>query len=242
MEKKEILMHLRSFIESKKGTATETDKKAIRTLTALEEVTEEDITVGDEPKYFNAYIECNSTGVGESSFGGTQTRRTVALDYTTDTHLFVDGHMGAAQKGLSLFVLKPGQTTAYYSKEDIVKVAKTHGYNLHAQKFRDLNFIITDHRLNRYDIKVTKGPTSYPIRPIIATVNDKGDTCTIGYLYEKDGAEYIIIEPDDISAAKASSNSFGCAPWMFLGFVFPPIFFVALIVMFAKFQKERMIG
>ena len=151
-------------------------------------------------KYFRAVIDCNSTGVGESSFEGTKTQRTVALDYTTQEHLYIDGHIGAGEKGLSIFVLKPGETTLYHSKDDIVKVAKRQGYELHLQNFRDLNFRLTDHRLNRYNVRVTKGPVSYPIRPILARYNDKGDMCTIGYLYEQDGVEYIIVKQNDILA------------------------------------------
>lgn len=240
MEKKEILLHLQQFIDSKSNT--EQNKKMKRTLAALENISESDIIIGDEPKYFKAFIECNSTGVGESSFGGTTTRRTVALDYTTDELLIIDGHIGAGVKGLQLFVLKAGQTVTYYRKDEIVKAAKQHGFNLHLQNFRDLNFTLTDHRLNRYNVNTTYGPVSYPIRPIMASVNDKGDLCTIGYVYEKDGKEYVIIEPEDITKAGKGGNSSGCAPWMFLGFLFPPILIVAGIVMLFKYYKERMIG
>ncbi len=156
--------------------------------------------------------------------------------------MFIDGHLGAGQKGLSMFVLKPGQTTLYYAKEDIVKVAKSYGFDLHSQNFRDLNFMITDHRLNRYNVKITKGPKSYPIRPIMARVNDKGDTYTIGYLYEQDGAEYIIIEPDDISKTGKLLKKFGWAPWVVLGIVFPPSLIIAFIVWYVKYKKKRMIG
>ena len=212
-------------------------------MDCLKGIKAEDIAIGEEPEYFYAYMECNSTGVGESSFGGTTTQRTVALDYKTDEFLFIDGHVSAGQKGLEIFLLKPGETINFYKKDDIVKVAKTHGFNLHMQYFRDLNFRLTDHRLNRYTVKVTHGPTTYPIRPILAKYNDKGNMCTIGYLYEKDGMEYIIIEPADIDSDKdAFFKKTGCAPWMFLGFLFPPIFLVAIFVMLVKYYKERFLG
>lgn len=237
MEKREILKHLRDFIEAKKGT--DVDKGLLRTLEALENVKEEDILIGEEPKLFNAYMECNSTGVGESRFEGTKTQRTVALDYVTDEYLFADGHMGAAQKALSLFVLKPEETTTFRSKEDIAKAAKEYGFILHSQKFRDLNFLMVSHRLNRYTTKITKGPKSYPVRPIFAKLDDKKDPFTIGYVYVKDGAEYIIIEPEEASGFGKLANSFGCAPWMFLGLIFPPILVVAAAVIIYKYIKAN---
>ncbi len=239
MNNKEIITHLQKHIETKAETNTKTRKL----LNYLKDITEEDIIIGEDVKYYNAYIECNSTGVGESSFEGAKTQRTVSLDYTTKEHLFVDGHIGAGAKGLSLFVLKPGETTQYYSKNDIVKIAKRRGFELHSQKFRDLNFRLTDHRLNRYNVHITKGPKSCPIRPILARYNDKGDMCTIGYLYEKAGLEYIIIEPAEmVSEEKDFFKKIGCAPWMLLGLVFPPLFVVAIFVILVKYYKERFVG
>ena len=114
---------------------------------------------------------------------------------------------------------------------------------MHSQNFRDLNYRLTDHRLNRYNVHVTKGPKSYPIRPILATYNDKGDKCTIGYLYEKENLEYIIIEPAEIaSEEKNFFKKLGFAPWMLLGFVFPPLLLVALFVLLFKYYKDRFIG
>lgn len=239
MTNKEIITHLQKHIETK----AQTDSKTSKLQDYLKDITEEDIIIGEDVKYYNAYIECNSTGVGESSFEGTKTQRTVALDYVTKEYLFVDGHIGAGEKGLSIFVLKSGETTQYYSTNDIVKIAKRHGFELHSQKFRDLNFILTDHRLNRHKVHITKGPKSYPIRPILARYNDKGDICTIGYLYEKDGLEYIIIEPAEIvSDEKNFLKKIGCSPWMLLGIGFPPLLIVAIIVMLVKYYKERFVG
>ena len=118
-------------------------------------------------------------------------------------------------------------------------MAKSEGFRLHSQYFRDLNFTVYDHRLNRHQVNVTKGPFTLPIRPIIATISEKGDKITIGYVYEKDGKEFIIIEPED--PGKLGKKS-GCAPWMYLGIIFPPILLVALFVWLARGQAERMTG
>ena len=108
------------------------------------------------------------------------------------------------------------------------------------QKFRDLNFLLTDHRLNRYNVRITNGPKTYPLRPILARYNDKGDVCTVGYLYEKDGVEHIIIEPSEIVDDKKNLlKKLGLAPWMLLGIICPPVLIAAVFVVLFKFFKER---
>ena len=239
MEKTEILKHLQKFIESKQHVKC--DKKTARLYSVLQSIHEEHLSLGNLPNYFFAYLECNSTGVGRSSFEGCETQRTVARDYVTDEYLFVDGHIGTCEKGLSLFFLKPNQTIHYHQKGDIIKLAKRYGMQLHAQYFSDLNFRVSDHRLNRHTVQVTQGPFSYPIRPIFATISKKGEKITVGYVYEKDGKEHIIIEPEMSRNTSTSENS-GCTSWMFLSIIFPPLLIVVFFFYLFQSQKERMIG
>ncbi len=243
MDKKIILNNLSYFInELKKG---EDDEKSKKLISLLESIKEEDISIGEAPKYFFAKLICNSTGVGVSSFKGSETQRTVAKDYVTDEYLFVDGHMGAAGKGLSLFYLKAGESIGYFSKNDIEKKAKEYGFMLHMQDFRDLNIRLTDHRLNRYTPKITKDIFSYPIYPVFARISEEDVDFTIGYIYKTNGEEYIIIEPDDPKKAKKAKNDKFFAPWMLLGLIFPPVLLAVLALGFlrlVKIQKERMIG
>ena len=238
MEKSVALSFLKEYIKDKEKE--EKNKKTERLLSALKNVTEEGISFGEQPKYFFAFLTCNSTGVGKSSFQGTENQRTVARDYQTEVSLFIDGHEGAGKKGLELFHLKPGQTINYYHKKDIERFAKETGFQLHLQYFRDLNYTLYDHRLNRHKVNVIKGPFSYPIRPIYAVISKDGDKITVGYFYEKDGEEYIIIEPEELK--KKGSGLYGLSPWMLLGFVFPPIFIVALFVILINIKKEKMLG
>ena len=114
MNKAAIIRQLNTFIDSLKNNA---DKKTQKKITALQRVREETLIIGDQPKYFCARMECNSTGDGESSYEGTKTKRTVALDYVTDEYLFIDGNEHAAKKGLELFHLKPGETINYFRKD-----------------------------------------------------------------------------------------------------------------------------
>ncbi len=240
MEKTQIISQLREFIKANRKK--ESDKKRKRLLALLENVTSNAISVGNAPNLFWAYMECNSTGVGTSTFKGTETQRTVARDYVTDEYLFIDGHTGAGVKALQLFFLKPNQTIHYYNKNDVTSIAKQYGFRLHLQYFNDLNFNLSDHRLNRHTVHVTRGPITYPVRPIIATVSKKGDKMTIGYVYEKDGVEHVMIEPDDSLNGGDKAKESGCAPWMFLGFLFPPIFLVAIFVWLVNKEKDRLIN
>ncbi len=240
MERKTITDALQRYVASKRGDVH--DPKGAQYLSMLSSITEEDLSFGEPPTYFYAYMTCNSTGVGRSSFQGTETQRTVALDYDTDEYLFIDGHVGAGEKGLSLFYLKPGQVIHFYKSSDIPRVAKEFGFQLHLQSFRDLNFTMHDHRLNRHTVNVTREPFTCPIRPIFATTDQKRERFTIGYLYEMDGKEKLIIEPEDPKAANKSESATGCSPWMLLSFLFPPLILVAGIVWIARVQKERMRG
>ncbi len=237
MEKAEILKHLQTFIKAKREK--EVDKKTSALLSTLSALTEEDISVGEQPRYFFANMTCNSTGVGESSYEGTTSQRTVARDYVTDTYLFVDGHTGAGEKGLSLFYLKPGQTIHYYKKSEIIKLAKEFGFQLHLQYFRDLNFTLRDHRLNRHTVNIVKGPFTYPVRPIYATLPKTGDKFAIGYIYEMKEKEHILIEPEN---PKKAGGKASCLPWALLGLIFPPILLVAGFLWLVQAQKERMRG
>lgn len=225
MNKEEILSQLRTYLATEGAELKNISKDMYY---ELQRVDSEDIRLGQTPTYFYANMECNSTGVATSSFKGSETQRTVALDYVTDAYLFVEGHEGAAKYGLSIFLLKKGEKISFYKKTDAEKLAKQYGHLLHFQKFSDLNLSMCSHRLNRYRLNIIEGPLSCPIRPILA-INSKGKEMTVGYVYELNGTEHIIIAPEQKEKKKT-----GCAPWMFLGFIFPPIFIVALFVMVMK--------
>lgn len=237
MEKREIIEKIREFISTAGGGK---DKKTAQLMGALGRVTTENLMIGDPPSYFRARLECNSTGVGESSFGGTTTQRTVAMDYTTDELFFIDGDEATARKGLELFYLKRGQTLNYYRKNEAKKVATREGFLRHSRSFHDLNFHLTDHRLNRFSMQITQNPFSAPIRPISAVLSEKGDKIMIGYIYEADGVEHVLIEPQGITSAQ--EEGFRFKPWMLL-FLFCPILIpVAILIPIVKGFKERMIG
>ncbi len=236
MNKLEILKHLKLKISNKLEGEDKVSKSKKKLYNELLNASENDISFRDCPTYFFAYMQCNSTGVGTSSFEGSTTQRTVALDYSTDQYLFFDGHQGAAQQGLEIFFLKQGETIQFYNKKQMEELATNYGYRLHLQQFRDLNFFLKSHRLNRYTAKITQGPFSYPIRPVFVAVISNEKPVFIGYLFEKDGHEYIIIDLDN--TWESNEKKSGCSPWMFLGFLFPPVLVVAIIVMLYRILKE----
>lgn len=228
MEKSVILQRLRQHLQEEQEKGKAISKRRAKLYACLKDAVEEDIGLGDCPRYFYAYMICNSTGVGTSSFKGSETQRTVALDYTTDTYLFIDGHEGAAVKGLQLFHLKSGETVRYYRKDEMEKQAERYGLNLHLQQLRDLNFTFSDHRLNRYTANITQAPFSYPIRPVFVSIMGEERPILIGYVYENKGGEHFLIDIED--PRDVAKKPAGCSPWMFLGFLFPPLLIIALIV------------
>ncbi len=229
MNKYDVLSFLNERIQRELDNDYGISKQRRNYLNMLEAVTEDDISFGDCPNYFHAYLKCNSTGVGTSSFEGSKTQRTVSMDYNTDEYLFIDGHESTAVKGLEIFYLKPDEVVNYYSKKDMKKIANSYGIKLHHQQFSDLNITLNNHRVNRYTANITKGPFSYPIRPIFVSVFDVEQPILVGYVYEKEEEEYIIIELEE-SRLKGKNKS-GCSPWMLLGIIFPPILIIAIIVM-----------
>lgn len=237
MENGEITKALHKYIAERRSETR--GRKERKLLDRLEAVEAHDISFGKEPVIFSARLVCNSTGVAVSSFGGTETQHTVARDYETDEFLIIDGHFGAGVTALKL--LYPRQCIKpCLPKAKMEKAAKEYGYQLHYQYFRDLNCLMRDHRLNRYAVNVTSEYTKPPVRPIYAKLEKSDDVLVIGYVYEKNGKECILIEPD-IEAFSASEHSFGFI-WFILGFIFPPLFLVCLFMMLFKEEKERMVG
>lgn len=236
MDKSEILRQLKSHLKSG-VSGVNIDKKTAKVVAALEKATEGDISFGDNPQYFYARLNCNSTGVGVSSFENTKTQRTVAMDYTTEEFLFIDGHEGTAVKGLELFHLKPGETVNYYKKSKMADVAASCGAKLHLQQFKELNFIIKDHRVNRYTASITRGPFSAPICPVFVSVMDVDQPVFIGYVYQKDGKEYVLIELKDIRNAGKGKSVF--SPWMLLSLIFPPLLLVSVVVILLRIKNSQ---
>lgn len=232
MEKSTVLLHLQEYLKNEFQSAANQNKRLQGLLPKLKSMKAEDISFGPLPTFFCAYLQCNSTGVGESSYQTTDTRTTVARDYQTDEFLFADGDEGTCQKGLELIMLKPGENIQYQRKSDIEKIAKKYGWQVHGQYFRSLNISMRDHRLNSCEIKYTKQPFKLPIRAIFGRINED-QKAVLGYVYEKDGDEYILIEinaPESENKATAKNLFF-----ILLCIVFPPLILVYFI-------KKRWVG
>lgn len=226
MTKAYVLQQLKQLVKQKLQSGDIVDKKTEKVYSGIMTASEDDLLFGDCPSSFRAYAVCNSTGVGTSSYEGTKTQRTVALDYTTDEYLFVDGHEGAALKALEIFYLEPGETTNYYHKDKLKDVITNYGLQLHLQQFRDLNFTLSSHRLNRYTVKITEETITYPIRPLYLAVEGSKEPVLVGYAYVKDETRYVILDPKEVNLFHNKKSCF--SPWMLLGFLFPPLLIIAL--------------
>ncbi len=234
MDNANILTELSKYVDTLQ-TIKPPDKKTKNQIATLSKIKAEDISLGDSPNYFFARIECNSTAVGSSYYNGTETRRTVARDYTTPEYLFIDGHEETGKKGLELFYLKQGQTINYYLKKNILKVANSYGLRLHMRDFRDLNFTLSSHRINRHKVHITKDPFSFPIRPIYAQIANSENKFVLGYTYEDGEKKHIVIEPEKKAFEKNSildRGFFKILLWIFC----PPL---AIILAIRNLLKDN---
>lgn len=223
-----VLQQLKQLVTKQLQSGDSIDKKTEKIYSGIMDASEDDLLFGECPSSFRAYAVCNSTGVGTSSYEGTKTQRTVALDYTTEEYLFVDGHEGAALKALEIFYLKPGETTDYCHKDKLNDIVTNYGLQLHIQQFRDLNFVISSHRLNRCTVKITEEPITYPIRPLYLAMEGSKQPVLVGYAYVKDETRYVILDLKEINIFHNKKSCF--SPWMLLGLLFPPLLIVALLV------------
>ncbi len=225
MEKTTVLQHLKRHVETELIPRSKNDKQQKKLVSKLKSLTEADLSFGPLPKYSYGYLECNSTGVGRSTFGNTETQRTVSRDYVTDEVLFIDGHEETCKKGLELLLLKQGEQVNYFKKSEMKKVANRYGLLIHGQYFRDLNFSVHDHRVNRYVFHQTKQDFSAPIRAIFMR-NEKDDKkITLGYVYEKDETEHVLIDIDHKELDGTGLKNL-LIP---LGILFPPLGFILLL-------------
>lgn len=219
--KQEVLKQLNQYIQNARAKGDKTYP-----LSTLEKICAEDIRFGDEAVCYNARIHGNATGSGTSYFKGTETCRTVNMDFTTPEYLFIRGHEKAGVYALQLYCTEDGKTlnTEYYKESDMNVLEYSCGYNAIRQNLTDLNFSTPNSfRVNRSKVLVTNGPFKYPIRPIFATVSKKGREITLGYVYEKNGRMNVFIEPESIEEDKKGC---GC------GSIFATISFIisALII------------
>ena len=225
MEKTTVLQYLKRHVETELKASPQKDKREKRLLSQLGSLSERDISFGPLPKYVYGYLECNSTGVGRSTFGNTETQRTVSRDYVTDEILFIDGHEATCKKGLELLLLKQGERINYFKKSEMKKAANHYGVLIHGQYFRDLNFSVYDHRVNRYVFRQTKQEFSAPIRAVFMKNEKEDKKILLGYVYEKDRTESVLIDID-----YKELNGKGLKNLLIpLGILFPPLGFILLV-------------
>ena len=229
METSTALSHIKKHVQEQLKPKAETDKSLQKVIPTLEGLQEKDICFGALPRYYRGYLECNSTGVGTCTFKTTEQQRTVARDYVTDEYLFIDGHEGTCKKGLELLLLKEGQQINYFKKSEMKKAADLYGYRLHHQYFKDLNYSMQSHRVNRYVFHQTREEFSAPIRAIFMKDQEEDKKILLGYVYEKDGQEYVLI---DIAYNQIGIKKKLNRLLIILGIICPPLGFLLLLYHF----------
>ena len=172
-------------------------KKNPHFASEIENLSEKQISFGDQPTLTRGYIKGNATGSGENTYGDTTTRRTVSIDFTTDEKLFAQiGNKASMEtcRAATEYVLTGFNASDVLETLDARKVADERGKYLCRQSLSDLNFSMNDYRLNRYNIVTTSDPFRVPIWPIMATIeSEKGKEREIflGYFYTSNKKNYI---------------------------------------------------
>lgn len=182
---------------------------------AIEALTPEQIIFGNQPTLIRGYVSGNATGIGEKTYGDTQTRRTTSIDFTTDEKLFISDYNKASVatcKAAATYVFDAFRESDVLAKSEARSVAEKRGKSVCREALSDLDFYMKEYRLNRYNIHTTSDAINVPIWPIYAKIkNPKGveKEIFIGYYYTSKKENYIHLNIDIPLTGKQKLTVFG---------------------------------
>ena len=155
-------------------------------------------------------VHGNSTAVGTKADGYSDITRTVSMDFHSDTYLFVD----KSNNTTASFVRKAQSLLKKYKDYDVKykveaeEIANKVGKAFCRESLNDLNFTLSEYRLNRYEL-VEKNDFTLPIREIKANTffENTKRTVTIGYWWiDNNGDERVLIYFDNDSVPMSGKN------------------------------------
>ena len=190
-------------------------KKNLDFAEAIEGLKAEDIYYGDRPTLIRGYVWGNSTGSGESTYGDTTTKRTTSIDFNTDEYLFVADNNTATIptcRAAARFVVDGFGSSDVVTKSEAHSIAEKEGKRVCRQALSDLDFNMSDCRLNRFGVQYTSDPVEVPIWPIFADINKSNGKSTsihMGYYYTYENTNYIHLDIATPMTDKAKLILFG---------------------------------
>ncbi len=158
---------------------------------AISEITLSDISISEPPTIRRGYVEGNSTGVGKSQQGDTTYTRTVSISFSTEEYFFAE-KQDAALANYALSVL--GAHSSCHTPAEAEYLASNYGRTQCRNNLHDLNFSMSEYRLNRYKLIYTDEPFRPPVYSVYANItNTKGkkEKVYVGHYYIRDDEEYV---------------------------------------------------
>lgn len=192
--KSKIISNLKSYINSD-GWLEKARKRNPEFSEKIENASEDSISFGHAPTFVIGYVTGNSTASGENTFGDTTTRRTISMDFDTEDHLFISSK-NVAEKS----ICKVAAKTLYkgwtlHAIAESYMIAEKRGRAVCSQSLSDLNFIMKDYRLNRYNFIPLEDDFTPEFWPMYFNykIEEKAYSIPIGYCYSKGNNDYIDI-------------------------------------------------
>ena len=202
-----IIQKLKKYLSSE--SANEITKKNPEFASALSLVTENDLSFSGEPVMCLGHVTGNSTAVGTKSDNYSDMTRTISMDFTSDTYLFIDKSTNTTASLARRATLLLNKYKGYDVKYEIEaeEIAEKVGKKFCRESLNDLNYTLSEYRLNRYQL-VTKNDFTLPVREIKAdaTLDGKKRKFTIGYWWIENGEEYVTIYFDNNSIPMSSKT------------------------------------
>lgn len=205
--KKYIIEQLKKYINSEK---IETVKKKNPNLaSALSQITENDLSFSSEPVMCFGTVYGNSTAVGTKGDSYNDITRTISLDFNSDTYLFIDkrNNTTASLVRKAQILLNKYKNFDIKYKVEAAEIAEKVGKEFCKRSLNDLNFTLSEYRLNRYEL-VEEDDFTLPVREIKAETYFEGKkrTVTIGYWWIENGEERTLIYFDNDNIPMSSKS------------------------------------
>ena len=197
----QVIVRLQRYLKEKAWLEKATKKNPFFAH-EIESLTADQISFGYQPTFVRGYITGNSTGSGESTYGDTKTKRTTSIEFNTGEKLFIaDNNKALTEtcRAAASYVMDGFSPSDVISKRDARSVAEKYGKERCREALSDLNFPMSEYRLNRYAVHTTSDAFRVPIWPIYASIQTvKGDKkdIFIGYYYTSQNDKYIHLDID----------------------------------------------
>ncbi|MBQ9121822.1 MAG: hypothetical protein IJY12_05640 [Clostridia bacterium] len=191
-----ILSHLKQYLGE--GWSEKARRKNADFAAAVEALSANELTFGAQPTFVYGYVEGSSTASGEKEYGNTKSQRTISMEFSTNTCLFIDPDENRASKETCKAAPKylKNIPAEIHSTAESESMANRYGKDLCRQSLWDLDYSMKEYRLNRFHFRAASDPFKAPIWPIYGATLLKGkvkDTL-LGYWIKEGGKDYIDID------------------------------------------------